>query len=468
MNKQMINKMLAVASTLTLILTVCSEKIDVSGSTAITSSNIETGKIGENITYILDNNTGLLTLNGVGIMEDVEIGEGNPEEYSSIFSSKVKKIIINEGIRTIGDYIFKDCISLVDVCLPTSLVHVGESAFEGCISLTEIDFSKNVMTIEGNAFKNCTSLNTVTIYNVYCEIRTNENIENLKKIIGYNGSTAQTFAEENGIEFETLGISSDKSSEHEFGDIFFLNVDICNIDTYRIDLTYKTLSESRDNGRWYEVQISNNKQFVTDDEEGLLEGDLRLGLDENVCFTYKRQSNKMFLDEDYSDVKKCYVRVRFFQRNVGENRETIYWNWSEVIEIELLDDESTLFTEIETQENLLETSTEYKDIIIPEITVKEVSNPKSTKIKSLNKAKKSLKVTWKKVKNINGYQLQYSMSKKFKNAKTITIKKAKTTSKTIKKLKSKKRYYVRIRTYKVVNGKKYYSKWSKTKSQKTK
>lgn len=92
----------------------------------------------------------------------------------------------------------------------------------------------------------------------------------------------------------------------------------------------------------------------------------------------------------------------------------------------------------------------------------------ATKIKSVKKAKKSLKVTWKKVKGVTGYQIQYSTSSKFKKSKKITIKKAKTTSKTIKKLKAKKKYYVRIRTYITVNGKKKYSGWSKKKSQKTK
>ncbi len=99
---------------------------------------------------------------------------------------------------------------------------------------------------------------------------------------------------------------------------------------------------------------------------------------------------------------------------------------------------------------------------------------KNAKIKKLTKAKKSFKATWKKVKGVSGYQIQYSTSKKFtkKTTKSVTIKKNKTTSKRIKKLKAKKKYYVRIRTYKNVklNGKtvKVYSTWSKAKTVKTK
>lgn len=96
-------------------------------------------------------------------------------------------------------------------------------------------------------------------------------------------------------------------------------------------------------------------------------------------------------------------------------------------------------------------------------------NNKKVKVASAKAGKKSVKVTWKKVKGIKGYQIQYSTNKKFKKGnKTITVKSTKSTSATIKKLKSKKKYYVRMRTYKIVNGKKVYSAWSKAKSVKVK
>lgn len=97
--------------------------------------------------------------------------------------------------------------------------------------------------------------------------------------------------------------------------------------------------------------------------------------------------------------------------------------------------------------------------------------PKNTSVKKLTKGKKQIKVTWGAQKTqTTGYQIQYATSKKFtsKTTKTITIKKNKTTSTTIKKLKAKKTYYVRIRTYKTVGKTKYVSAWSKVKTVKTK
>ncbi len=99
----------------------------------------------------------------------------------------------------------------------------------------------------------------------------------------------------------------------------------------------------------------------------------------------------------------------------------------------------------------------------------ETAKPKKTSIKKLSKGKKKFTVTWAKVSGVKGYQIQYSSDKKFKkNNKSVTVTKQKTTKATVKKLKSKKKYYVRVRTYKTVNGKKIYTSWSKVKSVKTK
>jgi hypothetical protein len=91
--------------------------------------------------------------------------------------------------------------------------------------------------------------------------------------------------------------------------------------------------------------------------------------------------------------------------------------------------------------------------------------PKGTYLGNMTAKKKSAVVRWKKqATQTTGYQIQSSLKKNFKGAKSTWIKKNKTTKTTIKKLKSKKKYYFRIRTYKSVKGKKYYSSWSRTKT----
>ena len=99
-----------------------------------------------------------------------------------------------------------------------------------------------------------------------------------------------------------------------------------------------------------------------------------------------------------------------------------------------------------------------------------IINPKATAFKGKLKAGSgSIKLKVKKVtKQASGYQIQYSLKKNFKGKKTVNLKGFKKTSTTIKKLKKHKKYYVRVRTYKTVDGEKYYSAWSKVKTVKTK
>lgn len=91
-------------------------------------------------------------------------------------------------------------------------------------------------------------------------------------------------------------------------------------------------------------------------------------------------------------------------------------------------------------------------------------------LKSVKPGKKRLTASWAKVAGAKGYEVVYSTSKKFtkKTTKTVTIKKAKTVKTTVKKLKKGKKYFVKVRAYKVVNGKKVYSAWSTVKNVKVK
>jgi hypothetical protein len=93
-------------------------------------------------------------------------------------------------------------------------------------------------------------------------------------------------------------------------------------------------------------------------------------------------------------------------------------------------------------------------------------NPTKTSISKVTNTKgKKLTISWNKNTVATGYQIQYSTKKTFLSvSRTMTIKKNSMTSKTITGLTKGKKYYVRIRTYKSVSGKKYYSGWSMAKN----
>ena len=104
----------------------------------------------------------------------------------------------------------------------------------------------------------------------------------------------------------------------------------------------------------------------------------------------------------------------------------------------------------------------------PETAKPQSTAPAKTKVQKISAGKKSITAQWKKVAGVSAYQVQIATNKKFsKNKKTFKVSK-KSTKVKIKKLKAKKVYYVRVRSYKKVNGKKVYSKWSTVRKVKTK
>lgn len=97
--------------------------------------------------------------------------------------------------------------------------------------------------------------------------------------------------------------------------------------------------------------------------------------------------------------------------------------------------------------------------------------PKGTSLSRMIAKSRGFTIRWKKqVKSTDGYQIQYSKSKKFAKKSTVAkaVKKPSKTKLYVKKCGAKKKYYIRIRTYKGVQGKKYYSGWSKVKAVTTK
>lgn len=93
-------------------------------------------------------------------------------------------------------------------------------------------------------------------------------------------------------------------------------------------------------------------------------------------------------------------------------------------------------------------------------------NPYAPRISNLKALRKGFSVRWTKQSSsiASGYQVQYSTSRDFRGSKTIRVSSYKKYSLYKTKLSPKRRYYVRVRTYKTVSGKNYYSSWSPAKT----
>ena len=116
--------------------------------------------IEDNLTWTLDAD-GTLTISGTGAMKDYSSSEGNQSPVRK--NSNVKKVVIEDGVTSIGSYAFASCNNLTSITISNSVTSIGERAFAYCSSLTSITIPDSVTSIGDFAFVSCTSLTSITI-----------------------------------------------------------------------------------------------------------------------------------------------------------------------------------------------------------------------------------------------------------------------------------------------------------------
>lgn len=136
--------------------------------------------------------------------------------------SSLVEIALPDGIKNIGNAAFEGCSSLKFIHIPKSLRGIEYSAFASCSSLTEVVIPENVTYVFINAFGNCTSLKKITFENELCTIDdpfgmeeplfSKDNEDFSGTVCGYEYSTAQDFALNNGYSFASLGIKANNES----------------------------------------------------------------------------------------------------------------------------------------------------------------------------------------------------------------------------------------------------------------
>ncbi len=120
------------------------------------------GTCGDNLTWTFENGT--LTISGEGYMESYDYDDEKQKDAPWHNQHKsIKKVIIGEGVTSIGDFAFYWCESLTTIKLPDSVTYIGDLAFYLCESLTTITIPDGVTEIGSYAFESCKSLTTITI-----------------------------------------------------------------------------------------------------------------------------------------------------------------------------------------------------------------------------------------------------------------------------------------------------------------
>ena len=402
---------------------------------------------------------------------------------SSAFSNctSLTSVTIPNSIESIGDNAFNGCTSLTSVTIPNSVTTIGYDAFNGCSKLKKIEIPDSVTYIGSKAFDgtafyntvknwedgvlycgnhlisaksdvtkitvkastvsiaagaldNCKSLEKINVLNPKCVI--NCTIPKTAVIGGAEGSTAEDFAQKNNMSIDYF-----EECTHN--------------DKVQVVIAATCTEQGAVQSRCADCDKLISQTFTAPLGHTMV---ITTPAKAPTCTTSGNTQAGYCTVCGYNEVSTVIPATG---HNFGNNSANCLV--CGVANPNYVAPTQPTPSTTPTQPNQNDTNTSNDE----DVTV--ISKPKSASIKKVKGAKKAILVTWIKVSGVSGYEIQLATNKKFKkNKKTVTIKKQKTTKTTVKKLKAKKKYYVRVRTYKIVNGKKVYSSWSKVKSVKTK
>ena len=351
------------------------------------------------------------------------------------------------SLKEVGEEAFANCANLTTITIPSNVKLYTESGYQNSLyqnsfpsssikvinilpgsteisnsfstlvrssSVTEMEIPNSITYIPDSAFKDMTSLTSITIPKSVTRIEYNafSGCTNLT-IEGYKNSYAENYATMLGIPFEALDGGSEEHT-HNYSTkttatttsengSIVVSCDICGDELYKQIIYRPTKYKLSATSYTYDGKAKKPSVTVTDSNGDVISAN-------NYTVTYSNNKS----------VGKATVKITFKGNYSGTVNKT--------------------FT----------------------------INPKPTKITSLKAKSKGFKLKWSKVTaQADGYQIQYSTSRNFKSVKTVTVKGHKNITKTISKLKGKKKYYVRVRSYKKVGNVNYYSTWCKAKVVKT-
>ena len=393
--------------------------------------------------------------------------------------SSLTSIIIPDGMSKVGDYTFAGCSSLTSITIPNSVTNIGQYAFYECSSLVNIEIPDSVTSIGENVFSGCLGLESIEVEPSNPSYKSIDGILYNKsgtEIIAYPEAKPRYIVPEEIEEIPDnafgdnltdltvgTGVTSvgdkifDAAEPEETSTPSISTQSVIKIASGTKKVTFKGKAPKfksntfkgktviayypAGNSTWTSSVRKNYGGTVTWIATGKIPASSCSMTLSKTIFTYngKVQNPTVTIkDPNGKTISSGNYKVTYSSgcRNIGEYKVTVKFNGSK-----------------------------YTGSMSKTFTI----GPKSTSLKSLTTGTKCFTVKWTKQPTLtSGYQLRYATNSKFTGAKTVTIASIKTTSKKITGLKDATKYYVQIRTYKTVSGKKYYSNWSSAKTVTTK
>lgn len=435
--------------------------------------------------------------------------------------ASLEKLHLPDSTKQVQRNAFENCEALTDIILGAGIKNIPSQAFRGCSSLESIILPYQVEAIEDNAFKNCTKLKKITIPKATTSISDSAfSYPDKMTIYGVAGSYAEQYAKENDIAFVAQQIATEKITLTE------TELTLGRNEKYQLTVGLNPM-DSTDEVIWSSSDEKIAKVDKTGNVEAISAGEavitVKAGEKTATCkVTVNIPITSIYLNKtsiELNSIGDSYqLNASYYPSDadgaiiwksddegvasvdqtgkvtaVGKGTTTITVSCGSV------KDTCTVVSKGESDGSQIIPSPGSQPSVKPNPDNQPANTPKPsmtpqvptkgnipqssqtvndgknsgqmaslTKIKGVvakNQKKCKVKVTWKKVPNSLGYQIQYATNKKFKKAKKKTVK---STFVTLKKLKKKKTYFIRIRAYKIADGKKVYGKWSSVKKVKVK
>ena len=369
---------------------------------------------------------------------------------SAFWGTAITSVELPDGITRVGEWVFRYCTSLKTVKLSDNVKTIDTGAFEGCTSLTSINIPKDLTRLDGSTFRGCSSLRSLEFGDAVTSVEGSDFADCPKlNVRVVKGSKVETVCINNDIPFTVYAFSLGGCSIEGITEKTYTGKPI------QQDPVITDGSTKLVNGTHYVLEYTNNinagtatvKITGTGNYVGTVEKTFRITPEDISKCRIKLAKTTLVYNTNYQEPKVTVT----FNGQVVDPVNNYYVSYSSNRYA------GTAWVTVSGKGNFKESKKASFKIV-----------PKAVKLKKLKATSRGFKASWKKNDiQTTGYQLQYSLKKNFKGAKTVTIKNNQTVSKSISRLKAKKTYYVRIRCYYRGSGK-YYSAWSKALRVKTK
>ena len=363
--------------------------------------------------------------------------------------SSLKEIVLPHTLKSIGASAFQSCTGLTELILPCGLESIGDGAFRECTGIKSVVIPDTVTTMEKTAFIGCENLETAVVGNGITEIKlsTFGSCPKLKSVVlptsltdityhAFNGNDSLTTVYYRGTEAQWNNVTNTENPVIDNAKKVFNHTKKYNVGQHdEYEKTYVPFNIAKKKDGYGKMYCNNCGEYI---ETVKYPCPVKFTLSA-TSYTYDGKAKKPSMKVTYSNGLKATLTGDELTYKANKNVGTAT------------------------------AKADFGDGNVKTLSFK--INPKGTALSKVTAGKKAFTATWKKqATQTTGYQLQYSTSSKFtaKTTKTVTVSKNGTTKTTIKKLSGKKKYYVRIRTYKTVGKTKYYSSWSKSKTVTTK